>query len=148
MSSDGSLSSDEFLKKVVEYFLIANEKHITVRLTIKRLMKNDPVEPILEYDSLNHPEFDVSTQAQSVQTHADAISQEEYLLLLRASYGSHKSKAKCSTVVESGNLDQFWQKYSSVVRSCMNGLVKTKKKKKKTAKKTPPKAKKSKKSLK
>lgn len=130
MTNDGCLKPEEFLTKTTEFFKIANEKHLTVHLTVKRLLRHDPVEGNLEYDTTSQPHFDVSRKAQN--TRIEANSQEEYPLLIRISYGSHSKKTKCSTTVKAELLDKFWQDYSSVVKSCMNGLIKKKKKKSKS----------------
>ncbi|EDO17819.1 hypothetical protein Kpol_1043p9 [Vanderwaltozyma polyspora DSM 70294] len=129
MSNAGVLSTQEFLVKLGEFFKIANEKHISVRMNVKRLVSYDPVEPATEHDSLNKPHYDVSKKAQTVTIDNEEISDKSYSILIRASYGSHKDKVKCSTVVSPDDLDKFWQEYSSVVRSNMNGLIKKKKKK-------------------
>lgn len=123
MVNEGCLNNEEFLAKVPEFF--QNEDELTVHLTAKRLVSRDPVEGNAEFDSSNHPRFDVSKQAQSVKV--EESSSEVYPVLIRMWYG----KRKCSTAVQADALDKFWQDYSSVVKSSMKGLVKKKKKKKK-----------------
>ncbi|CCE62529.1 hypothetical protein TPHA_0C03770 [Tetrapisispora phaffii CBS 4417] len=134
MVNSGCLSSEDFLLKVAEYFKISNERNIAVRLTLKRLVEHDEVELKPEYDVTNQPAYDVSTQAQSLSVTSikPNNNDREYSLLVRASYGSHKGKNKCSTIISAGSLDKFWQDYSSVVRTNMDGLVKKKKKKRST----------------
>ena len=129
MANSGCLSPSEFLSKVPEFFKTANEKHITVRLTAKRLIEHDPVEGNLEFDTTNHPDYDVSKKASEVTV--ASRSDREYPLLIRMSYGSRDKKAKCSTVVKASELDQFWQEYSSVFKGGMQNLIKKKKKKSK-----------------
>ncbi|CAI4057531.1 hypothetical protein SKDZ_04G1490 [Saccharomyces kudriavzevii ZP591] len=129
MTNTGCLSPNDFLLKVPEFFKAANEKHITVRLTAKRLIDHDPVEGNIEFDTTNHPGYDVSRKASKVSV--SSISEKEYPLLIRMSYGSHDKKAKCSTVVKANELDQFWQEYSSVFKGGMQNLIKKKKKKSK-----------------
>lgn len=130
MANDGCLNPEEFLTRTTEFFKIANEKKLAVHLTVKRLLRHDPVEGNLEYDATTQPHFDVSRKAQN--TRVESSSQEEYPILIRISYGSHSKKTKCSTIVKAELLDKFWQDYSSVVKSCMNGLIKKKKKKSKS----------------
>ncbi|CAI4311311.1 CEQ_1a_G0006900.mRNA.1.CDS.1 [Saccharomyces cerevisiae] len=129
MANTGCLSPGAFLSKVPEFFQTANEKHITVRLTAKRLIEHDPVEGNLEFDSTNHPDYDVSKKASEISV--SSRSDREYPLLIRLSYGSHDKKTKCSTVVKASELDQFWQEYSSVFKGGMQNLIKKKKKKSK-----------------
>ncbi|CCD23350.1 RNA-binding signal recognition particle subunit SRP14 NDAI_0B03150 [Naumovozyma dairenensis CBS 421] len=132
-TNEGCLSSETFLVKVSEFFKIANEKKITVHLTLKRLIDRDPVEENPELDSTKQPFFDVSQKATGVVPAGKEISTKEYPLLIRISYGSHAKKTKCSTIINSDQLDKFWQDYTSVVKSSMNGLIKKKKKKGKSA---------------
>ncbi|CAI1932777.1 hypothetical protein SEUBUCD646_0D01530 [Saccharomyces eubayanus] len=129
MTNTGCLSPNDFLSKVPELFKTANEKHITVRLTAKRLIEHDPVEGNLEFDATNNPEYDVSRKAPEI--FVNSSSDKEYPLLIRMSYGSHGKKAKCSTMVKANELDQFWQEYSSVFKGGMQDLIKKKKKKSK-----------------
>ncbi|EJS44362.1 srp14p [Saccharomyces arboricola H-6] len=129
MTNTSCLSPNDFLSRVPEFFKIANEKHITVRLTAKRLIEHDPVDGNLEFDAVNHPAYDVSRKSSEVLV--SSSSDKEYQLLIRMSYGSHDKKAKCSTVVKANELDQFWQDYSSVFKGGMQNLIKKKKKKSK-----------------
>ncbi|AQZ12893.1 SRP14 (YDL092W) [Zygosaccharomyces parabailii] len=126
MVNEGRLANEDFLTKVKQFFHIANEKHITVRLTTKRLVVHDPIEGNAEFDATLRPRFDVSQQSQSLQVKNN--SSNEYSLLIKMSYGSGGKKTKCSTVVSSNELDKFWQDYSNAVKSGMNGLIKKKKK--------------------
>ncbi|CCC68668.1 hypothetical protein NCAS_0B05840 [Naumovozyma castellii] len=128
MKNAGCLTSDEFLVKVAEYFKLANEKKIAVRLTMKRLVEHDPVQGNLELDATSKPNFDISKKSQDLKIE-DQVSQKEYPLLIRISYGSHANKNKCSTIVKAENLDKFWQDYTSEVKGGMYGLLKKKKKK-------------------
>lgn len=128
MVNEGRLSSEEFLIKVKQFFQIANEKHITVRLSTKRLVEHDPVEGNAEFDATRRPHYDVSQKSQGINVNDNSTN--EYALLVKLSYGSSAKKTKCSTVVSSDQLDKFWQDYSSAVKSGMNGLVKKKKKSK------------------
>lgn len=121
MVNEGCLNNEEFLAKVPQFF--SNENGLAVHLTAKRLVTRDPVEGNAEFDSVKHPQFDVSKNAQSVKV-AES-SNEVYPVLIRMWYGKHK----CSTTVTAESLDKFWQDYSSVVKSSMKGLVKKKKKK-------------------
>lgn len=126
---DGShLENEEFLVKVPQFFQIANEKHITVRLSTKRLIVHDDVEGNAEFDFSNRPHYDVSQKSQNLKV--DGNSKEVYQLLVRMSYGSKAQKTKCSTVVSCDNLDKFWQDYSNAVKNGMSGLIKKKKKSK------------------
>ncbi|CCF56132.1 hypothetical protein KAFR_0A06970 [Kazachstania africana CBS 2517] len=134
MANEGSLAPEEFLVKASEFFKIANEKGIAVRLTVKRLVKHDPVLGNAEFDTIDKPHYDVSKVATSVTVQDNLSSQEIYPLLFRITYGSHANKQKCSTVVNPDVLDKFWLDYSSVVKSSMNGLVKKKKSKSKSSK--------------
>lgn len=122
------LENEEFLTKVPQFFHVANEKHITVRLSTKRLVIRDSVEGNLEFDAVNRPHYDVSQKSQNVKV--DDNSKETYQLLVRMAYGSKAQKTKCSTVVNSDNLDKFWQDYSNAVKNGMTGLIKKKKKSK------------------
>lgn len=58
-------------------------------------------------------------------------------VLFRATDGSgdKKAKVKVSTVVQSSSLDDFWLKYTDVVKAGMGGLRKKDKKDKKKVKK-------------
>ena len=127
MKNEGCLKTDEFVVKTAEFFNEADKKHINVRLTMKRLVERDPVDGTAEFDTTNQPHFDVSkvTQLSKDKT----VSRKKYPLLIRISYGSRSKKTKCSTVVNPDELDQFWQDYSSVIKSNMSGLIKKKKKK-------------------
>lgn len=130
MVDGGHLENEEFLVKVPQFFHIANEMHITVRLSTKRLVVHDSVEGNAEFDTVNRPHYDVSQKSQNIRV--DDNSKEVYQLLVRISYGSKAQKTKCSTVVNSDNLDKFWQDYSNAVKNGMSGLIKKKKKKSKT----------------
>lgn len=59
-------------------------------------------------------------------------SNENYSIIFRATDGEKdkKKRRKISTVVDPKNLDQFWQKYTEVVKGGMGGLRKKDKKKK------------------
>ncbi|CCK68238.1 RNA-binding signal recognition particle subunit SRP14 KNAG_0A05750 [Huiozyma naganishii CBS 8797] len=129
MVNEGCVPASEFLVKTAEFFKLANEKHIAVRLTAKRLIKVDEVDGNDEFNATELPKFDISRES-SLKTDPEAITQEQYSLLIRISFGSHAKKTKCSTVVSAADLDKFWQEYSSVVKTGMVGLVKKKKKRK------------------
>lgn len=132
MKNEGCLNQEEFLLKAREFFKVANEKHISVKLSIKRLIKKDDIEGNAEFDASKQPQYDVSNVS-SLNNKVEDKSRSEYPLLIRISYGSHANKTKCSTIVEANILDEFWQDYSNVVKSGMNGLIKKKKKKSKNA---------------
>lgn len=78
MANTGCLSPGAFLSKVPEFFQTANEKHITVRLTAKRLIEHDPVEGNLEFDSTNHPDYDVSKRLLKFQLAQDLTENTHY----------------------------------------------------------------------
>ncbi|GMM53682.1 RNA-binding signal recognition particle subunit [Maudiozyma humilis] len=132
MVNEGCIPESEFLVKAGEYIKAANEKHISVRLTVKRLVKKDEVDGNPEFDPTRNPVFDVS-KVSSLNSKVKNNSDSKYPLLIRLSYGSHGKKTKCSSVIDSTNLDKFWQDYSNIAKSGMNGLVKKKKKKAKNA---------------
>lgn len=127
MPNQGCLSPEEFLPKITEYFQIANEKEITVRLSTKRLIKHDPVEGNPELDAGGNPHFDVSRKSQNINV--ENRSEEEYPLLIRISFLSDSKKTKCSTIVKADQLDKFWQEFSTLIKGSMKGLLKKKKKK-------------------
>lgn len=70
----------------------------------------------------------------------DLEATEPFGILFRAHHGnSDKTKrTKITTVVDSSDLEEFWQKYTDVVKTGMTGLKKKDKKrqKKKTSAKT------------
>ncbi|KAK6198933.1 signal recognition particle, SRP9/SRP14 subunit [Scheffersomyces amazonensis] len=65
-------------------------------------------------------------------------SQDQYPILIRVTMNgkdkkdTKKDKLKLSTVVDTGDLDQFWQEYIQIIK---NGFVGLKKKEKKKSKK-------------
>lgn len=128
--SKAVISTTEFLQKAGELFKTANEKKVTVHISIKRYIKDDQVEGNLEKDATKAPEYDVSKMARNIATKES--SDKSYPMVVRIWCGSNAKKTKYSTIVPTLELDQFWQDYSSVVKSGMNGLIK-KKKKRKTA---------------
>ena len=99
---------------------------------MKRLVKKDEVEGNPEFDPTKNAVYDVS-KVSSLNNKVKNNSESKYPLLIRLSYGSHGKKTKCSSVIDSSNLDKFWQDYSNIAKSGMNGLVKKKKKKAKNA---------------
>lgn len=129
----GCLDKKEFLIKAGEFFETATKKNINVHLTMKRFIEHDDVEGNKEFDSTNHPHYDISKRANDLKEYKD-ISKENYPILFRISYGSGAKKYKCSTKVPASDMDSFWQEYSAVLRKNMSGLIK--KKKKKSEKKT------------
>ncbi|SMN18803.1 similar to Saccharomyces cerevisiae YDL092W SRP14 Signal recognition particle (SRP) subunit [Maudiozyma saulgeensis] len=132
MINEGCLKESEFLVKAAEFFKIANEKKVTVHVTVKRLIKLDPVEGNPELDSTKLPLYDVS-KVSSINKQVENNSTTKYPLLIRIWYGSHTKKTKCSSIVDASNLDKFWQDYSNIAKSGMNGLIKKKKKKSKNS---------------
>lgn len=127
MTNDGCIDQAAFLVKAEEYFKEANKKGIAVRMTMKRFIQPDLVEGNPEFNTTELPKFDISKESGiSVD---DTISQATYDVLVRISYGVKAHKTKCSTIVKVENFDKFWQDYSSMAKSNMNGLVKKKKKK-------------------
>ncbi|KAL3232625.1 Signal recognition particle subunit SRP14 [Nakaseomyces bracarensis] len=131
MASKGVVSPNEFLTKAEELFKSANEKKVKVHLTVKRYVKEDPVEGNLERDATKHPNYDISKLARTLES--EDSSDKSYPLVLRIWCGSNAKKTKYSTIVETEEIDKFWQEYSSVVKRGMNGLIKKKKKKKNTS---------------
>ncbi|CAL9728365.1 signal recognition particle subunit Srp14p [Monosporozyma unispora] len=127
MANDGCIEQDAFLQKAEEYFKEANKKSIAVRLTMKRFIQLDLVDGNPEFNTSELPKYDISKESGIAVD--DAISQTKYDILVRVSYGVKTHKNKCSTIVKSENFDKFWQDYSSMAKSNMNGLVKKKKKK-------------------
>lgn len=124
------VSPSEFLTKASALFKSANEKKVKVHLTVKRYVKEDPVEDTLEKDSTKNPRYDISKLARTLDSKGS--SDKTYPLVLRIWCGSNAKKTKFSTIVETEELDRFWQEYSSVVKGGMSGLIKKKKKKKNT----------------
>lgn len=131
MATKAVVSPSEFLAKAAELFKSANEKKVKVHLTLKRYVKEDPVEGCLEKDATKHPQYDISKLARTLDSKSS--SEKAYPVVLRIWVGSNAKKTKFSTIVETEELDKFWQEYSSVVKSGMNGLIKKKKKKKSTS---------------
>lgn len=130
--NEGCLSEADFLVKAEEYFKVANEKKIAVHVTVKRLIKKDPVEGNPELQGTKFPHFDVSKVSQ-LNRKVENNSTTKYPLLIRIWYGSHTKKTKCSAVVDADNLDKFWQDYANIAKNGMNGLIKKKKKKSKNS---------------
>lgn len=63
----------------------------------------------------------------------DLTSNEPFALLFRATNGDRDKtkKVKISTTVDSSELEEFWQKYTDVVKVGMSGLKKKDKKRQK-----------------
>ncbi|KAA8898282.1 hypothetical protein TRICI_006600 [Trichomonascus ciferrii] len=63
----------------------------------------------------------------------DLSSSEPFALLFRATNGASDKtkKVKISTTVDSSELEEFWQKYTDVVKVGMGGLKKKDKKRQK-----------------
>ncbi|CAB4257084.1 similar to Saccharomyces cerevisiae YDL092W SRP14 Signal recognition particle (SRP) subunit [Maudiozyma barnettii] len=132
MINEGCLSESEFLVKAAQFFKIANEKKITVHVSVKRLIKLDHVEGNPERDATKFPHYDVS-KVSSISKQVENNSTTKYPLLIRIWYASHTKKTKCSAIVDASNLDKFWQDYSNIAKSGMQGLIKKKKKKSKNS---------------
>lgn len=129
MSDSSRVDNDTFFKKAEEFLKFANEKQIAVHFTVKRLVERDEVEGNLEFNTTENPKFDISKES-SIKTN-QPISELSYKLLVRISYGSHTKKVKCSTTVNSIDLNKFWKDYSTIIKSNIDGLIKKKKKKSK-----------------
>lgn len=129
MSDSNVVDNNAFIKKAEEFMKVANAKQIAVRFTMKRLVERDDIDGNLEFNTTENPKYDISKE--STLKVKEPISALNYKLLLRISYGSHAKKVKCSTIVNSTELDKFWQEYSSLIKSNIEGLVKKKKKKSK-----------------
>lgn len=127
MANQGCVDPVAFLKLAEEYFQNANKKSIAVRLSMKRFIKPDLVDGNPEFNTTELPKYDIS-KISGIPVN-DTISQEQYNVLIRLSYGVGSKKNKCSTIIPSEQFDKFWQDYSALAKSHMDGLVKKKKKK-------------------
>lgn len=128
----GRLNNSQFLTQLSEV-LTSNNGESSVYVTQKRLTTTLPIdEPTPKINDLS-----------SNVIKADAFEENTttYPVLIRISMNSgnskntsqSKQKTKLSTVVETGNLDQFWSDYVQVIK---NGFVGLKKKDKKKNKKS------------
>ena len=127
----GRLNNSQFLTQLSEV-LTSNNGESSVYVTQKRLTSTLPIdEPTPKINDLS-----------SNVIKADAFEENTatYPVLIRISMNSgskntpqSKQKTKLSTVVETGNLDQFWSDYVQVIK---NGFVGLKKKDKKKNKKS------------
>ncbi|KAH3901186.1 RNA-binding signal recognition particle subunit SRP14 SCDLUD_002672 [Saccharomycodes ludwigii] len=137
------LNIDEFLSEVSKLFKTANTLKRNVRLTMKRLVVKDEVTKPLEFDSTRNSKYDVSKMSNTIKTvKSGTVSKSTYKILIRATMGAGKTsdsygdnkKIKVSTIVDPNDLDLFWRRYSSCIKSGMVGLSKRKKKKSKSHK--------------
>ncbi|CUS22049.1 LAQU0S04e07008g1_1 [Lachancea quebecensis] len=128
MSTSPHSSPEEFLKAVPGVFALANEGKNSVNLSVKRLVKRDPVEGNDEFNATELPLYDVSKKSQFTKVPQDA-NNLQYDVLVRIKKGSGEGVVKHSTVVKADALDKFWKEYSAAIKSGMTRLVKKKKKK-------------------
>ncbi|KAK7208269.1 signal recognition particle, SRP14 subunit [Myxozyma melibiosi] len=121
MASKSRLDNEQFLTQLSALFKKQAESG-TVFLQQKRLTPFDPVE-----NKHNPSPTDLS----------DITTPSKHSLIFRATDGAadKSKKTKITTVVDADKLDEFWKKYSEVVKSGITGLKKKDKKKTKGKKK-------------
>ncbi|CCE80057.1 Piso0_003154 [Millerozyma farinosa CBS 7064] len=124
----GRLNNKEFLNEV-KSLLETNNGESSVYFTQKRL------KPAL---ALNETEGIDDLASNVVDSKIGSKNEQQYGILIRvAASSSDKSagskKTKLSTVVETNQLDEFWNDYAQVLKAGLTGL---KKKEKKKSKKT------------
>lgn len=128
----GRLNNSQFLTQLSEV-LASNNGESSVYVTQKRLTTTLPIdEPTPKINDLS---------SNVIKTDAFEENTGTYPVLIRIcmnpgnnkNTSQSKQKTKLSTVVETGNLDQFWGDYVQVIK---NGFVGLKKKDKKKNKKS------------
>ncbi|CDR44045.1 CYFA0S13e02256g1_1 [Cyberlindnera fabianii] len=124
------LSNTEFLKAAADLFSKSQETRSSVYITQKRYIEHNEVEGT---DKTELSQF--STDEPVLKKSKLSKSNKTYPILIRLTDGnSDKSKKqKISSVVQPDALSKFWKEYSSVIKSGVVGLKKTKKSKKKKA---------------
>ena len=129
------LNNADFLKRLSN-ILEVNEGKSSVYLTQKRLLSALPIND--NQDNMS----DLSSNVIEKVPSKIVPNTNTYPVLIRASMnskhtseGTIKKKLKISTIVETNNLDIFWDDYSQVIKNNFVGLKKKEKKKSKKAKK-------------